>query len=330
MKKVKLFSAILILSLISIGGYYWVQYQKQFPSTTDAYVKANQVYISPQIAGRVTKVLVKSYQSVAKGDLLIQIDAKPFELKIAQVQSQYQIVQAQIEQAMTAKKTAILQAVESQNRLHSAKSTYERIERLYHKNLASKQKMDDAFYKFNEAKAHYQATQSSILSSQNSIFVAQAKLKQVEVSIQQAKLNLSYTKIYAPQTGRLGKVMVRPGQFLVVGEKLFPMIETDYFWIVANFKETDLKRIKVGQQADIQVDMYPNHYFKGQVESISAASGVSFSLIPPQNATGNWVQVTQRFPVRIKINLSDHKDMQQLRLGASTSVTIDTQTPSKK
>jgi len=129
------------------------------------------------------------------------------------------------------------------------------------------------------------------------------------VSIQQAKLNLSYTKIYAPQTGRLGKVMVRPGQFLVVGEKLFPMIETDYFWIVANFKETDLK---------------------GQVESISAASGVSFSLIPPQNATGNWVQVTQRFPVRIKINLSDHKDMQRLRLGASTSVTIDTQTPSKK
>lgn len=327
MKKLKIVSVVVFLFIVVTGGYFWMLHQQKFPSTTDAYIEGNSIYISPQVSGKVSSVKVKSYQKVSKGELLLSIDPKPYELALAQAKSQYDIVKAQINQAETAKKTAILQAVESQNRLRSAQSTYQRINRLYHKNLDSKQKKEDAFYALNEAKAQYQGRQSSILAAQNNIVLAQAKLKQAAVSIKQAQLNLSYTQIFATEVGYLDKVTLRPSAFVSVGQKLFPMVENKHIWVVANFKETELTRIKVGQKAQIKVDLYPDTQFKGVVESISPASGVNFSLIPPQNATGNWVQVTQRFPIRIKV-IMDAKRAQQtpLRLGASSTVTINTQT----
>ncbi|HPQ95482.1 MAG TPA: HlyD family secretion protein, partial [Thiolinea sp.] len=150
---------------------------------------------------------------------------------------------------------------------------------------------------------------------------AKAQLQVAQLELERAELDLSHTSITAPTSGILGAVRIRPGDYINTGQNLFPMVDNSSIWVAANFKETDLEHIRPGQPVDIVLDMYPKLHYQGQVESVSPASGTAFSLIPAQNATGNWVKVTQRFPVHIRIR--GHEGLPLPKVGASAAVTID-------
>lgn len=325
-KQLKLWFFLALVGAIAIGGYFWFQYRDLHPSTSDAYLSANTVYLSPQVEGQVAKVLVQSYQRVHKGQVLVHIDPSNFSLALAQSQAQLTLAKTQAISATADEKTARAQARDALNVKNFQEIDYKRVKSLSKKGLASQQQSDDSLYKLKEATAKYDAAESEINSAQARLQQAAAQIEAAQVAINKAKLNLSYTEIKAPTDGVLGEVTVQPGQYVSVGEKLFPMVENDEFWVAANFKETDLLRIHPNQKAALQLDMYPGHSFEGTVESISPASGVAFSLIPSQNATGNWVKVTQRFPVRVHLNTEKLSDewLQKLRIGASVDVTIDT------
>jgi membrane fusion protein (multidrug efflux system) len=149
---------------------------------------------------------------------------------------------------------------------------------------------------------------------------ANAPIKAAEAALAQARLDLQHTRVEAPADGVVGELSLRPGGFVNIGTPLFALVETAEVWVDANFKETDLPRIRPGQAAEVRIDLLPGRTFRGRVESLSPASGTAFALLPPENATGNWVKVTQRFPVRVRIM----NPIPGLRVGASSEVTIDT------
>lgn len=151
---------------------------------------------------------------------------------------------------------------------------------------------------------------------------AKANIDQAQAGVDQARLELDHATIKAPVDGIIGKVRVRPGSIAKAGMSLFPLIDTSKWWVDANFKETDLSRIEPGQKATITLDLFPSHEFSGEVEAVSPASGAAFSLLPAENATGNWVKTTQRFPVRLALTLKPGDP--EMRIGASASVTVDT------
>jgi membrane fusion protein (multidrug efflux system) len=151
---------------------------------------------------------------------------------------------------------------------------------------------------------------------------AKANVDQAQAGVDEARLNLDHATIKAPVDGIIGKVRVRPGSVAKAGMSLFPLIDTSKWWVDANFKETDLSRIEPGQKATVTIDLFPSHEFSGEVEAVSPASGASFSLLPAENSTGNWVKTTQRFPVRVGLTLKPGDP--EMRIGASATVTVDT------
>ncbi|MFY0657266.1 MAG: HlyD family secretion protein [Neptunomonas phycophila] len=322
MKNIKYGLVILILAVIAIGIYYWVDYRHQHPTTNDAYLKANTLYISPEIDGRLTDVLVHSYQRVKKGDLLLRIDDRQQRLALQQAEAAIEQAQTQSQSVAAKQKVAEAQSDAATQEQHNAATENQRMQQLVKRNMISKEQSDNARFAYNEAAATAMAAQQTIRAAQADSDEIAIEIKAALLAKSQAELELSYTEVRAPVDGILGEVPTRIGQFVSSGQTLFPLVDSSHYWIDANFKETDLHVIKPGQMVSIDLDMYPNHTLTGTVESLSPASGTSFSLIPAQNATGNWVKVTQRFPVRIMLDQAP--DALPLRIGSSATVTVDT------
>jgi membrane fusion protein (multidrug efflux system) len=310
------------LAVIAIGIYYWVDYRHQHPTTNDAYLKANTLYISPEIDGRLTDVLVHSYQRVKKGDLLLRIDDRQQRLALQQAEAAIEQAQTQSQSVAAKQKVAEAQSDAATQEQHNAATENQRMQQLVKRNMISKEQSDNARFAYNEAAATAMAAQQTIRAAQADSDEIAIEIKAALLAKSQAELELSYTEVRAPVDGILGEVPTRIGQFVSSGQTLFPLVDSSHYWIDANFKETDLHVIKPGQMVSIDLDMYPNHTLTGTVESLSPASGTSFSLIPAQNATGNWVKVTQRFPVRIMLDQAP--DALPLRIGSSATVTVDT------
>ncbi len=187
----------------------------------------------------------------------------------------------------------------NQSNLKLAEATAERTNALLKRNVASAQENDN-----NQASLH----------------AALANVALAQANLSQAELNLSYTSVVAPTSGWVNNVSLREGDVVSANSPLFVLVSDKEFWVDANFKETELEKLHAGQEADVTVDMYPGHIFKGIVESISSSTGAAFSLLPPENATGNWVKVTQRIPVRIRI--TDPSPDFPLRIGGTATVTV--------
>ncbi len=326
MKKHRLTATILAITVLSVAVYLWIRYNEQHPSTSDAYVVANVIQISPQISGQVSTVAVQSYQLVKKGDLLLQIDQRNYKLAVEQAQANLALVQAQTQSAREQTKASLAKASASQQQQANMALNNQRTTTLATKGVIAKEQADNNVFKLKEATANTLAANAVIASSQARVSEAESRIEVAKIALAQAKLNFSYTRITAPVDGIIGAVKVQPGNFINTGEPLFPMVDDSLYWLSANFKETDLERIKPGQVVSFSLDMYPQQSYQGKVEYLSPASGLAFSLIPPQNATGNWVKVTQRFPVHIKFD-NHSKNASLLRLGASATVTIDTTKP---
>ncbi|HHF2960531.1 TPA: HlyD family secretion protein [Vibrio alginolyticus] len=315
------------LCVIAFSAMYWSwQYSDSHPSTEDAYVRAKILSVAPQVKGQVVSVDVKDFQSVNKGDLLLKIDSRPYLLAVKQAKAAYQLAVQQHDVADKQVTEAVAGLDAARSNLTEAQVEYKRTDSLVKRKLASDQDLDTAKNKLANAQASLEqarATVEKAIANRGEEGAEAAVVQQAAAQLAQAELNLSYTDITSPVDGIAGEINTHVGSVVSVGQTLFPVILKGSYWVRANFKETDLTHIKPGMHADVVIDMYPDVVWKATVEQLSPASGTSFSLMPPENATGNWVKIKQRFPVRLALEVP--ADAPQLRVGASSEVTIDLQ-----
>lgn len=332
----RIVTVFLLVAALVTAAFYYVRYQNTYPSTDDAYVHGQILYISPQVTGQIKSVKINDYQYVEKGQLIAEIDPALYQAKLDEATAAYQKVFASnnaIGDAITAA-TAQMKAAEAN--LVDVQDKYKREMNLVKKGVLTKQTGDDAKAALTVAKNKLDAARANIsqlIEKQGANGIKSPAVKEAAAVLAQAAINLSYTQIVAPVSGQVGKVSIQNGTVVTAGQSLFPLVQADSFWVQANYKGKDVGKLKPGMSASIRLIMYPDMQFIGEVVAISPASGSSFSLLPPENATGNWVQVPQRFPVRIRLlgvknkktkSLQSLSQFKGLRVGANGSVTIDT------
>jgi len=326
----KTLTPLLILTFLVISGVWYWHHKKLYPSTDDAYIHAHVVNIAPQISGDVAKVFVHNHELVKKGELLFTINATPFKIALQKAKAQVDSTKNEVNAADMAVQSAKAMVRERGAELVDTKADTKRELTLVHESFESKSQGDLAIKNLHVARAALDSAIAQLKQAEQKrgeLGSNNAQLRAAEAEVAQAKLNLHYTKVYAPGSGHIANFDLRPGDKVSAYQAIFALIEDRTWWAEANFKETQLARIQPGETAEIQLDMYPDKTFRGKVVSISDGSGTSFSLLPPENASGNWVKVTQRFP--IKILLSKQQKAFPYRLGASATVTIDTRSLKK-
>jgi membrane fusion protein (multidrug efflux system) len=309
--------------VLATGWYLWQR--TYYPATDDAYLNANVIRVAAQVGGPISRVAVVDQQAVQAGDLLFEIDPAPFDIAVQQAEAQLAQTGSDISAATSAVQSAREQVKQAQAAYDEAVKNAHRVSSLAGKGAVSKADSDHATAQRDSTSAALKAARAALqeaIERRGKTGAGNARTRIARAQLSQAQLNLSYTRVRAPVAGIVSDFDLRPGSTVAAGQTLFALVETKEWWIDANFKETDLHRIHPGQPARITLDMYPDIAFRGEVESLSPASGTAFSLLPPENATGNWVKVTQRFPVRVRLLDPDPK--LSLRIGASSSVTINT------
>lgn len=285
-KKKLLVVAFPVLVLIVLG---WL-YLSSFETTDDAFVEGHIIRISPKVTGIIDKLYVDDNEHVKKGKLLLTIDDRDYKVHYEQAKAAY-------EMALYKQKSAVVDKTAAETDLKLAEQDFERYKNLYDKGAVSKQEYDRAKSKYDMAKANFATAQQGVFSKEKNK-VADAELKRLEAVMNQAKLELSYTKIYANEDGKITNRSAEEGAFINAGAPLFSIVP-DKRWVVANFKETQLNKIRVGQKVKIKVDAYPHLKLEGVVDSIQSSTGAKSSLFPPENAVGSYVKVVQRVPVKI-------------------------------
>lgn len=289
-KPFKRFIAIGAGVIAVLAGAYFIHDALMYQSTDDAYVETTTVQVAPRVSGQITEVLITDNQKVKEGDLVAKIDPADYEIALAQAEAKY-------ERTLLNQKNAKANFKAMQSNIDTAKKDLDRYKNLFEQGAVSKQTLDQAQAKYDSAQANLTNAEEALLS-QGGNKVADADLKEIKALRDKAKLNLGYTNIYAPQTGTVSSRRVEKGMYVNVGTPLF-VIVPENVWIVANYKENQLRHMKPGQVVDIKIDTYPNKTFKGKVDSIQRASGAKSSLFPPENAVGSFVKIVQRIPVKI-------------------------------
>ncbi len=265
-------------------GIYFTIHSIFYQSTDDAFVEGHIVSIAPRVEGPVLNLLIDDNQHVKKGDLLLEIDPKDYEVKLNQTK-------AKLEEAKASLVNTENQVTKTLSDLEFAEQDYDRYSKMFEKGIASKQEYDSSLNKLT-------AAQSNSNSAKARYDEITASIKRLEAEVEQDELNLSYTKIYAPQEGLITNRSVEQGNYVQVAQPMFAIVP-EKMWIVANFKETQLADMKPGQPVEIKVDTYRGKKFHGKVDSIQRASGAKASLFPPENAVGSYVKIVQRVPVKI-------------------------------
>ena len=292
-KENKLFKKPVIIAIAIVGLAllaYFIVDVLTYQSTDDAYVETTTVSVAPKVSGQIVEVLIKDNQRVNEGDLVARIDDTDYKIKVDQMTAQY-------ERALLNQQNAKANLNAANTNIEVAKKDLERYKNLYEAGAVSKQTLDAAQAKYDSSRAQQVTAEQSIFSDNDSK-VADADLKVLKAQKDQAEVNLSYTNIYAPQSGTVASRRVEKGMYVQVGTPLFTIVP-DNIWVVANYKENQLRHMKPGQPVDIKVDTYPNKVFKGKVDSIQRSSGAKASLFPPENAVGSFVKIVQRVPVKI-------------------------------
>lgn len=299
-------------------------------STDDAYVQAARVDISANIAGRVTRVFVKDNQRVHQGDPLFELDSRDYQIAIREAAAKLAYVQLQFNglRATYLQRQAEVRAAEAA--LRYTQSVYARQKILAAHGIASQAQLDQAQYAVADAEQKLSAVRQEQNNAHALLGKSQAAqahenpaVQQAQAILQRANLNLSYALVRAPMDGIVSRSdSLQPGDFIQAAAPLFAVVSRKNVWIEANFKETELTHMRPGQKTTIEVDAYPGRIFHGSVDSFSSGTGSSFSLLPPENATGNWIKVVQRVPVRIQID--DLDPQQPLPSGLSAVVKVDT------
>ncbi len=315
-------AAVVVVIAAGAGLHYWREGQL-YVSTDNGYVQANQAEIAAQVNGPIAKVYVRDQQAVKAGEALFDIDPRNYELALAKAQAQLELARQSASQEGAG--IASAEAVLAQRRAEAenARSSNLRTQQLVKSGFLSPSGGEAARTQVMTADAAVKAAEANVAQAKSALGRGgedNAAVQAATAALNQAQLDLQRTHVVAPTDGVVANFSLQPGSTVMPGVPLFSVISGKDFWVDANFKETELKDIRPGQSAVIKVDMYPDHPFQGVVESLSGGSGAAFSLLPPQNATGNWVKVTQRVPVRVKVQ--DPDPQHPLRIGTTASVKV--------
>ena len=308
-------AASIVLAVLLIAGIICWLLLRQYVSTDDAYIDGHVMQISPQVSALVAALHIDDNQLVQKGDLLIDLDPTNYKIELDHAQAQVVSSQGRLAQAraqLATTKAVVAQAVAevevAQLRFGNAFREFKRIQELSDR-ARSKQELDnadtaqkDAAAVLAQAKARKTSADANVSSAEASVKAADGDLQTAEANQERARVNLSYCKIFAPEEGRVTERTVELGNYVAPGQTLFRLVNPNV-WVVANFKETQLTHIRPGQPVTIRVDAFPGMKLRGHVDSIQAGSGARFAVLPAENATGNFVKVVQRVPVKI---LFDH------------------------
>lgn len=283
-------TGIVVAAVLVLAGVY-IHNEMQYESTDDAYVETTTVNVAPRVSGQIEDVFVTDNQHVKEGDLVAIIDDADYKIKLEQADSSFEKIKLDQQNAK-----ANQAAAESNIKL--AKKDLDRYKNLYEQGAVSKQTYDSAKVNYDNAQAGLTQANQALFSDKSGKTVADANLRTAKATKDKAALDLSYTKIYAPQSGTVSSRRVEKGMYVTAGSPLFTLVPENV-WVVANFKENQLRGMKPGQVVDIKIDTYPNKVFKGKIDSIQRASGAKSSLFPPENAVGSFVKIVQRIPVKI-------------------------------
>jgi membrane fusion protein (multidrug efflux system) len=321
--------SILILAII-IGLIWWL-HARQFETTDDAFIDGHIIPISPNVAATVANVWIDDNWHVKKGDKLVDLDPKDFQVIVNQMTANFaaaqnRVIEAQVQLDVSQANVgeARAQITIAQANFENANRDYERFSQLSER-ARSQQQLDNATAaqktagaQVEQAKARLTAAQANVANAQTAIKTAQASADRAAADLHQAQINLGYCTITAPEDGMITKKNVEPGVYVDKAQPLFSIVP-DNVWVTANYKETQLDLIRVGQSVTIKVDAYTDRTFHGKVDSIQNGSGVRFSLLPPENATGNYVKIVQRVPVKIVFDQGETNDKNHV-LGPGMSV----------
>jgi membrane fusion protein (multidrug efflux system) len=326
----KNFKQIVILGVaIGIGAalYFYWQYTAAHPTSDDSYVQADTIDIAPQTSGLVLTVDVAENDYVERGDTLFTIDAATHTA--ARMKAEAELEQARQAERQSAANIAAAEAALTQANaaLNDAQNEFARQAPWADDGTISPATMDKYQTALDEAIAGQKQAQAALEAARaehGQDGELNAGVRSAEAYLALTDINLGYTTVTAPTSGWISNISLRPGAYVSAGSSQFSIVSDENWWVEANFKETDLTSIRPGMPASISIDMYPSLDLQGTVGSIAAGSGASFSLIAAENATGNWIKVTQRFPVRILLREVPKDPDRPLRLGASATVQVDT------
>lgn len=347
--------AALIIIFLAIGiiaataVFFYLQYKKTHISTDDAFIDGKVHTIASKVPGTVKAIYVDDNQFMKAGDLLVEIDSRDYDIKVSEAQSGLKAEEDRRSEAVAGleaarrqldERGASVKAVKAELELQEATLTQarkdiNRAESLFKQDAISKERYENAQTGYEVAKARVKAAQEQLRRAQSALETQKAIIVQVEKMIkfqasvvnqrravlEAARLNAGYTKIYAPSDGYITKKSVERGNQIQPAQPLMALVPLTDIWVTANYKETDIRKVKPGQDVEIKVDTYPGKKFRGKVQSIMAGTGAVFSLFPPENATGSYVKVVQRIPVKIVLNPGEDRE-HILRIGMSVIPTI--------
>ncbi len=317
------------LALALGAGALWWNYADHFETTDDAFIASRPIAIAPKVSGYVAQVAVTDNQHVAKGAVIARIDDRDYRIALSQAEANVAAAEAGVKNvdAQIAVQRAQVEArraqvQQTQAALQFAKEQASRYDQLARKGAGSIQKAQQYSSQLAQNQAALKSAQAAVLVAQSQVQAlqaqrvsAEAKLAQAQAARDQARLNLSYTVVKAAEPGRIVALSAAPGEYAQPGAKLAILVP-DKIWVTANFKETQLDRMRPGEKATLTIDAYPDRTFHGHIASVQPGSGTAFALLPAENATGNYVKIVQRVPVKIII---DHPP-EDVALGPGMSV----------
>lgn len=336
MSKRRLF-VVLPLAVLSIvaGGYYWWSQIRFIESTDNAYVEADISSVSVKVPGYVVTTDVTDNQHVQKGQLLAALESNQYQAKVAQSQANLQsseaqlqtlIAQVELQHALITQAAAGVASAQAEQ--VRAEQQLKRTNKLRYKDYSSQDEVDQAKATFDSAVGHLDESSAALVAKQAELAVLNARLIQSQSQVDLAKagldlaqIQLADTQIRAPFSGVIGKRGALSGQYVQPGQALYSLVPDGAVWITANFKETQIQHMQPGQLVLVYLDAFPDKTFTGVIDSLSPASGAKFSLLPAENATGNFTKIVQRIPVRIRLDLDDQTNIVP---GLSAVVKVDT------
>ena len=321
---------LIVIPLLAICvGLYLYAAGGRYVSTDNAYVKANIIIIIPEVSGRVTSVLVADNQAVEANDVLIQLDSSPLEITLNRARAQMAVIRTELESLRADYGETVVQEQLAKDKVRYLDRRYKRQRKLLKQGLSSEEKHDEAKHDLQVARREVQIIEQRVqrvlaqLAGNERLPVDQhPRYLTAQTTYDQAAVDLKATTIRAPASGIVSNMKLQVGEYAQAGKPVFSLIQNQPIWVEANLKETQLTHIQPGQQATIVVDAYPDKIWESVVSSIAPATGAEFSILPPQNASGNWVKVVQRIPINLVI--TDQAGGPQLRAGMTVSVRIDT------
>lgn len=312
------------LLVIVVGAYFWAT-SGRFADTDNAYVQQDKVAVSADVAGRIVEVAVRENQPVKAGDLLFRIDPDPYQIAVAQADASMANAQVGVATLAAGYQGTAADIAAARDAIQSAQEDYARQAALMKRGFTTRARLEQSQHALEQARARLGNAQAAATEARAKLGTGGAgvnpAIAAARVQRARASLDLTRTAVRAPVSGTVSQAdRLQVGQMMVSGLPAVSIVANGRSWVEANFKETDLAKMRVGQPAEVSFDAYPGVHLKGHVASIRAGTGSEFSVIPAQNATGNWVKVTQRVPVRIAI---DEASPRQLIAGISADVRVD-------